>query len=273
MKGFKKYLAVLCSAVLLVTMAACGSNVSTQPEGSSAPSSASVSEAVSQPEGIPSAEEDPLAPSSSAADTSQPDTSSAAEGSQSDASASESTAGTDSSESDAQIIAEPDAGGEILVAYFSATGNTEAVAQTIADTLGADLYEITPAEPYTDADLNWNDPDSRVNAEHEDPSARPAIAGDLPELSGYDTILIGYPLWWREAPPIVWNFVEQESGALAGKTVIPFCTSMPDGIGSSGDTLAGMAPEANWMAGERFGESLDAAAVAQWAESLGLAAE
>ena len=171
----------------------------------------------------------------------------------------------------------PSAGGEeaspaggTLVVYFSATGNTRAVAQTIADTLGADVYEIVPEDPYTGEDLDWNNPDSRVNAEHEDPTSRPAIAGGVPDLAGYDTIFLGYPLWWREAPPIVWNFVE--SADLSGKTVIPFCTSMSDGFGSSGDTLAGMAPEADWLAGQRFGETLDAASVTQWVESLGLEA-
>ena len=158
--------------------------------------------------------------------------------------------------------------GGTLVVYFSASGNTEAVAETLADTLGADIFELVPEQPYTDDALNWNNPDSRVNAEHEDPSHRTTIAGGIPDLSGYDTVLLGYPLWWREAPSIVWNFVENSD--LAGKTVIPFCTSMSDGIGSSGDTLAEMAPGANWLKGQRFGENLDSAAVTQWAESLGL---
>lgn len=104
-----------------------------------------------------------------------------------------------------------------------------------------------PEQPYTDEDLNWNVADSRVNVEHEDPSFRPAIAGGVPDLSGYDTIFIGYPLWWREAPNIVWNFVE--SADLSGKTVIPFCTSMSDDIGSSGDTLRPWPREAIWLAG------------------------
>ena len=158
--------------------------------------------------------------------------------------------------------------GGTLVVYFSATGNTQAVAQTIADTLGAEIYQIVPEQPYTDEDLNWNVADSRVNVEHEDPSFRPAIAGGVPDLSGYDTIFIGSPLWWREAPNIVWNFVE--SADLSGKTVIPFCTSMSDDIGSSGDTLAAMAPEATWLAGARFGESLDEASVVAWVEGLGV---
>ncbi len=158
--------------------------------------------------------------------------------------------------------------GGTLVVYFSATGNTQAVAQTIADSLNADLYEIVPEDPYTEEDLDWNVADSRVNVEHEDPDFRPAIAGGVPDLSGYDTVFIGYPLWWRQAPNIVWNFVE--SSDLAGKTMIPFCTSMSDGIGTSGETLAAMAPDATWLAGERFGESLDEASVIQWVESLGL---
>ena len=158
--------------------------------------------------------------------------------------------------------------GGTLVVYFSATGNTQAVAQTIADSLNADLYEIVPEDPYTEEDLDWNVADSRVNVEHEDPDFRPAIAGGVPDLSGYDTVFIGYPLWWRQAPNIVWNFVE--SSDLAGKTMIPFCTSMSDGIGTSGETLAAMAPDATWLAGERFGQSLDEASVVQWVESLGL---
>ena len=161
----------------------------------------------------------------------------------------------------------------VLVACFSATGNTWPLAEYAAEYLNADLFRIEPEIPYTDADLNWNDPDSRVNAEHADSTVRPAIAGDLPDLSGYDTVLIGYPLWWREAPPIVWNFVEQESEALAGKTVIPFCTSMSDGIGFSGDTLAAMAPDAEWQPGGRFGESLNDAAVESWLSDLGLLAD
>ncbi|WP_195282383.1 flavodoxin [Harryflintia acetispora] len=154
--------------------------------------------------------------------------------------------------------------------YFSATGNTRAVAETIAETVDADLYELVPEQPYTDADLDWNLPGSRVNAEHEDPGFRTALAGEPKDLSGYDTVFLGYPLWWRQAPSIVWNFVE--SSDLAGKTVIPFCTSMSDGIGSSGENLAALAPDAAWLEGRRFGESLDKTGVTQWVDGLGLAA-
>ena len=162
---------------------------------------------------------------------------------------------------------EPESG-KTLVVYFSASGNTKAVAEVIAKTVGADTYELTPAEPYTSADLNWTDENSRVNREHNDPSHRTALAG-TPDLSGYDTIFLGSPLWWREAPSIVWNFVENAD--LSGKTMIPFCTSTSSPFGSSGDTLKGMAPNANWLAGERFGENLNESAVTQWVNSLNLA--
>lgn len=263
MKNWKKMFAGLVSAVLVVTMAACGGETASQAPDSSSPSSA-VSEESSQSEAaVPAVE------ASQPEEASSVSSSSAPEHSQAEAPSEEAAVESSPAESASQPEEEPEQQpGGTLVVYFSATGNTQAVAETIADTLGADLYEIVPEEPYTDADLNWNDPDSRVNTEHEDPSARPAIAGGIPDLSSYDTILIGYPLWWREAPPIVWNFVE--TADLAGKTMIPFCTSMSDGIGSSGDTLAGMAPNATWLAGQRFGENLDAASVTQWVQSLGL---
>ena len=179
----------------------------------------------------------------------------------------ETAAPASSSESAPEAPVEPESG-KTLVVYFSASGNTKAVAEVIAKTVGADTYELTPAEPYTSADLNWTDENSRVNREHNDPSHRTALAG-TPDLSGYDTIFLGYPLWWREAPSIVWNFVENAD--LSGKTMIPFCTSTSSPFGSSGDTLKGMAPNANWLAGERFGENLNESAVTQWVNSLNLA--
>lgn len=171
-------------------------------------------------------------------------------------------------ESSAESVpAEPE-GGKTLVVYFSASGNTKAVAETIATTAEAELYELLPVEPYTDADLNWRNADSRVNAEHNDPAHRTAIAGELPDLAAYDTIFLGYPLWWREAPSIVWNWMENAD--LSGKTMIPFCTSMSDGIAGSVETLRGMAPSANWLDGMRFGETLNEAAVTDWVNGLDL---
>lgn len=155
-----------------------------------------------------------------------------------------------------------------MVAYFSATGNTKAVAQVISAETDGELYEIVPDTPYTSDDLNWNEPTSRSNKEHEDPSIRPAIAGDAKNLSGYDTIFIGYPLWWGEAPNIVWNFVE--SSNLSGKTVIAFATSSSSGFGSSGKTLAGFAPDANWLDGQRFRSGVDTADVQSWVKGLNI---
>ena len=243
MRLWKKGICLLLAVAAMATVTACGS-------------SSSQSEAPSSEEPVSSSE---VSSSEAAAEE---ESSSAASSSETDARESSSEAAGEASNS------EPAVEGGTLVVYFSATGNTQAVAQTIADSLNADLYEIVPEDPYTEEDLDWNVADSRVNVEHEDPDFRPAIAGGVPDLSGYDTVFIGYPLWWRQAPNIVWNFVE--SSDLAGKTMIPFCTSMSDGIGTSGETLAAMAPDATWLAGERFGESLDEASVVQWVESLGL---
>lgn len=156
----------------------------------------------------------------------------------------------------------------ILVIYFSATGNTKAVAEVIAASTGGELYEIVPESPYTSDDLDWTIPDSRVTKEHEDTSFRPAIAGGAKDLSGYDTIFIGYPLWWGEAPNIVWNFVE--SNDLSGKTVIPFATSSSSGFGSSGETLKGFAPNANWLDGQRFSSGAPESSVQDWVDGLNI---
>lgn len=155
-----------------------------------------------------------------------------------------------------------------LVIYFSATGSTKAVAETIAETLEADIDEIIPEQPYTSEDLNWRDETSRVNAEHEDADFRPAIAGDIKDLSAYDTIFIGYPIWWGEAPNIVWNFVE--SYDFSGKTMIPFCTSSSSGLGSSGETLAALAPDAEWLEGQRFPSNASAEDVVNWVKGFEL---
>ncbi len=206
-------------------------------------------------------------PSSAAPSGSPASSSSENPASKTDAAPSESQPASASSES---APAEPETG-KTLVLYFSASGNTKAVAETIATAAGSELYELTPAEPYTSDDLRWTNPDSRVNTEHNDPAHRTAIAGELPDLAAYDTIFLGYPLWWREAPSIVWNFMENAD--LSGKTIIPFCTSTSDGIEGSVETLRGMAPAANWMQGRRFGENLNESAVTQWVNSLELEAD
>ena len=158
----------------------------------------------------------------------------------------------------------------VLVVYFSATGSTQAVAQTIADTLEADIFEIEPSDPYTSEDLNWTDAESRVNAEHEDTSLRDvALVSDTVEnWDSYDTVFIGYPIWWGIAAWPVSSFVAAND--FAGKTVIPFCTSSSSGLGESGDLLAELAGSGNWQQGQRFRSSADAEEVVEWVNSLDL---
>ena len=162
------------------------------------------------------------------------------------------------------------AGGNVLVAYFSATGNTEAAAGYIADALGADTFEITAAEPYTADDLNWNDPESRVVYEYENPDARDvALVTDTPEnWEDYNTVFIGYPIWWGVAAWPVSSFVETND--FTGKTVIPFCTSSSSGLGDSGTLLEELAGTGAWLEGQRFRSSVSEADVADWVTGLGL---
>ena len=157
-----------------------------------------------------------------------------------------------------------------LVVYFSATGNTEAVAGYIADTLGADTFEITPAEPYTADDLNWNDPESRVVYEYENPDARDvALVTDTPEnWEDYDTVFIGYPIWWGVAAWPMSSFVAAND--FTGKTVIPFCTSSSSGLGDSGTLLEELAGTGEWLDGQRFRSSASETEVADWVTGLGL---
>ena len=160
--------------------------------------------------------------------------------------------------------------GKTLVVYFSATGNTEAAATYIAQETGGDLFELEPAEPYTDEDLNYSNEDSRVSREHEDESLRDVeLAADTVEnWDEYDTVFIGYPIWWDIAAWPVNDFVK--SNDFTGKTVIPFATSANDDIGESGKLVEEMAGTGNWLEGERFSSSVSKDAVTEWIEGLNL---
>ena len=160
--------------------------------------------------------------------------------------------------------------GGVLVVYYSATGNTEAVAGYIAEATGGDLFELEPAEPYTDADLNWTDENSRVTLEHEDESLRDVelVADTVDNWDSYDTVFIGYPIWWGIAAWPVDTFVEAND--FTGKTVIPFCTSSSSGLGQSGELLAEMAGTGDWLEGQRFRSSASQEDVTEWVASLGL---
>lgn len=159
---------------------------------------------------------------------------------------------------------------KILVVYYSATGSTKAVAETIADTSEADLFEITPVDPYTSDDLNWTDDNSRVSAEHNDESKRdvPLTKTTPDHWADYDTVFIGYPIWWGIAAWPVNNFVKGND--FSGKTVIPFCTSTSSGLGQSGDLLADMAGTGNWQDGERFSSGASSSKVESWVNGLDL---
>lgn len=154
--------------------------------------------------------------------------------------------------------------GRTLVVYFSATGNTEEVANYIAQATGGDLFELEPAEPYTDEDLNWTAEGSRVNREHEDESLRniALIADTVENWDSYDTVFIGYPIWWGIAAWPVNTFVEAND--FTGKTVIPFCTSSSSGLGQSGELLAELAGTGDWQEGQRFRSGVSEEDVQAW---------
>ena len=163
--------------------------------------------------------------------------------------------------------------GSVLVVYYSATGNTENAASYIAQATGGDLFEITPAEPYTDDDLNWSDENSRVTREHADESLRDVelTTTQVENWDSYDTVFIGYPIWWGIAAWPVDGFVEAND--FTGKTVIPFCTSSSSGLGESGDLLAELAASGDWQEGQRFRSSASQEDINEWVDSLGLSAE
>lgn len=162
-------------------------------------------------------------------------------------------------------------GGKVLVACFSCTGTTERIAGFIAEALSAPIYRITPEAPYTEADLNYGDSESRTTLEQNDPDARPAISGKVEDMDAYDVVFLGYPIWWGQAPKILYTFAE--SYDLSGKTIVPFCTSGSSGIGSSAENLSRSAPDAVWLEGRRFSGSTDRETVADWVNGLDLEGE
>lgn len=160
--------------------------------------------------------------------------------------------------------------GNTLVVYYSATGNTRNVAETLADITGGDLFEIEPAEPYTDEDLDWTNDDSRVSREHDDESLRDVelVSATVDNWDSYDTVYIGYPIWWGIAAWPVDGFVKAND--FTGKTVIPFCTAASSGIGDSGNLLRDLAGTGEWKDGERFRGGASGSDIRSWVDSLGL---
>ena len=161
-------------------------------------------------------------------------------------------------------------GGKTLVVYYSASGNTENVSNVIAKTLGADLFELEPVEPYSNDDLNWTNDDSRVTREHENEDERDVelVSATVDNWSEYDTVFIGYPIWWGIAAWPVDEFIETND--FIGKTVIPFATSASSGMGQSGELLAEMAGTGDWQEGQRFRSGASEDDIVAWVEGLGL---
>lgn len=224
----KKLTALLLSVVLVLSLAACGS--------ANKPASSTTQPETSAPTEQPTTE--PSESSSTAPAESEPET-------------------------------QPETG-KTLVVYYSASGNTERVAKDIAEAAGADLFEIVPTEVYTSNDLDWTNPDSRVSREHDDESLRdvPLTTTEVPDWDSYDTVFIGYPIWWGIAAWPVDTFVKNND--FTGKTVIPFATSSSSGMGQSGSLLADMAGTGEWQEGQRFSSGVSSDDVQSWVNGLGL---
>ncbi len=155
-----------------------------------------------------------------------------------------------------------------LVAYFSASGRTARLAKALAGVTHADLREIRPAQPYSAADLDWHNPNSRSSVEMKDTASRPALGNSIGGIEDYDTIFVGFPIWWYEAPRIIHTFLE--SSDFTGKTLIPFATSGSSGMGDTDAILKKTCPDAHWLPGRRMNENTSAEELSAWVKELGL---
>lgn len=178
--------------------------------------------------------------------------------------------GKSSRETESGANETPYENGGVIVVYFSRTGNTRPLAEYIKDELNADIYEIEAKVPYTEDDIKYYT-DCRADREQNDPSARPEIAGELPDFSKYNTIYLGYPIWHGQAPKIIYTFLESVN--TGGKTIIPFCTSASSPIGSSAVNLHSPAPDAKWKEGRRFAPGTTRGAIKDWLETMNVQKE
>lgn len=162
------------------------------------------------------------------------------------------------------VMAEAKSNKKVLVAYFSASGVTAKVADKLSKAIGADLFEIKPAEPYTSADLDWTNKKSRSSVEMADRNSRPAIANKVSDMSKYDVVFVGFPIWWYREPSIIDTFME--SYDFSGKQVVPFATSGSSGMGDSGSIMQKLAPKAKVDSGKRFSSGVSESDLKSWAE-------
>lgn len=232
----KKLIALLLGIIMIFSLAACAGTTPDTPSGTT-PSNGSQT-------------------TNGTNDTKKPDSTTSGE---------DSTTGTTDP---AGTTDTPAAGGKTLVVYFSGSGNTKRVAEDIAAATGGTLFELVPVTPYTSADLSWTTAGSRVNREHDDESLRdiPLVTTTPENFDEYDTVFIGYPIWWGIAAWPVNNFVKNND--FAGKTVIPFATSASSGMGQSGTLLAEMAGTGNWQEGHRFSSGASKSTVEEWVNGL-----
>jgi flavodoxin len=165
-----------------------------------------------------------------------------------------------------EVMAEAKSNKKVLVAYFSASGVTAKVANKLSKATGADSFEIKPAQPYTSADLDWTNKKSRSSVEMADKSSRPAIANKVADMSQYDVVFVGFPIWWYREPSIIDTFME--SYDFSGKQVVPFATSGGSGMGDSGSIMQKLAPKAKVDSGKRFSSGVSEADLKKWAEKF-----
>ena len=248
----KKLTAVFVSTMLLFGLSACSSNSSSSSPSKTIPTTSAVATEKATTESATAEKESVTVAETKTENETQNETEAVAV-----------------SESDAQTAEDTDQTGKTLVVYYSASGNTARVANDIAEATGGDLFEIVPTEIYTSDDLNWTKKDSRVSREHDDESLRdvPLVSTEVENWDSYDTVFIGYPIWWAIAAWPVDNFVKAND--FTGKTVIPFATSSSSGMGQSGSLLAEMAGTGDWQEGQRFSSGVSTSDVQDWVRGLG----
>lgn len=235
----KKLIALLLGIIMIFSLAACAGTTPDTPSGTTPSNGSQITNGTN--------------------DTKKPDSTTSGE---------DSTTGTTDTTDSTDTPDTPAAGGKTLVVYFSGSGNTKRVAEDIAAATGGTLFELVPVTPYTSADLSWTTAGSRVNREHDDESLRdiPLVTTTPENFDEYDTVFIGYPIWWGIAAWPVNNFVKNND--FAGKTVIPFATSASSGMGQSGTLLAEMAGTGNWQEGHRFSSGASKSTVEEWVNGL-----
>lgn len=267
----KKVMAVLMTVALAGSLAACGGRNGNSQSSDSGEDGGNASQVIQ--------EEENQTAESNMEDSSQVDEAEATAQEESEAEGQaqepseqpEDGAAVSDTEDNAESMSENNTeSGKTLVVYYSATGHTEGVAGYIAAATNADMFELEPAQAYSSADLNWSDENSRVVYEHDNPEARQVelVAATVDNWDSYDTVFIGYPIWWHIAAWPVDGFIAAND--FTGKTVIPFCTSSSSDLGESGTLLAEAAGTGNWLEGERFSSGASEEEVREWVESLGL---